>query len=179
MDYNSDIEQSICELLNHDIYVSLDHKLYDASLSGYECMLLNLISASRDCLKKELFNPNALILGYNNEILYNGSFNIKKITEGNKDESRNCNFVLDLIEYYKYPKKLYYCIQEKTNPEKAYFHWLNVSKTMESYDFEDISVVINLIVQQHQLTAQHKTINIALVKHFINFKTGDWLIKKA
>jgi len=50
---------------------------------------------------------------------------------------------------------------------------------MESYDFEDISIVINLIVQQHQLTAQHETINIALVKHFINFNTGDWLIKKA
>ncbi len=179
MGYNIDIEQSICNLVNHDIYLSLDQKYHHLSLSGYECMLLHLISASRDCLKKGLLNPNALIIGYENEILYNGRFSIKEENKRTTTVSQNCNFVLELIADHKYPKKLYYCIQEKANPEKVYFHWLNVSKTMESYDFEDISVVINLIVQQHKLTAQYETINIALVKHFINFSTGDWFIKKS
>ncbi len=175
---DDNIESNIEDLLHHDIYIALDSKIYDSKISSYQSMLLHLIGASRDCLKNEIFNPNTLILGYEDEILYNGRLHIKEVFENKEEKSHNCNFTLDLVADPKYPALLHYCIQEKANPEKVYFHWLNVSKTMESYDFEDISVVINLIVQQHQLTVQHEIINIALVKHFINFSTGDWFIKK-
>lgn len=175
---DNQIDKSIEDLMNHDIYLSLDPKLHTSKINSYQSMLLNLISASRSCLKKEIFNPNTLILGYEDEILYNGRLHIKEVFENKVRKSHNCNYTLDLVADPKYPALLHYCLQEKANPKKAYFHWLNVSKTMDMYDFEDISVVVNLIVNQHQLSAKDHTINIELIKHFINFDTGDWLIQK-
>jgi len=175
---NIDIDKSIEDIMNHDIYLSLEPKLHTTKINSYQSMLFHLISASRNCLKEEILKPNTLVLGYEGEILYNDRLHIKEVIENKERKSHTCNFTLDLVADPKYPALLHYCIQEKVNPEKAYFHWLNVSKTLDTYDFEDISLVVNLIVNQHQLSAKHDTINIELIKHLINFDTGDWLIQK-
>ena len=166
--------EQLALLINHDFYLKLDSNIYSKHLTAYECMLLSFLSLSRECIIRNLLNPEILIFDYNEKIICNQRFNIDfKDSLPNHD----ANFTLELIQEVS-SKRVYFMLQKKSNPDNVVFHWFEYKTHLSNFIFDDYRSIVSKIIDLQQLKNKYLNIHFELSTHNIDFEKGDWKIKK-
>ena len=163
------------ELFHYDFTVNLDAEVYKNVISDYQCMLLNLIPIYRQCIEELHYSPKILFFDYDGRIICNRNFNIQIDISNVQIDS---NFTLELIQDIEDSNLIYFLLQEKEHPEEIVFHYLNYNMPLHTINKRDFKMLVKAIIKLQQLDKKHTDFNFEIITHILDFKTGDWLIKR-